>query len=211
MTAQTFPLQLMPWAGFRLELRIDVKHRPDELDTELETLYRRLYRPGDSLHGIATIATNFPELVFRYREADGEHYVYVEDVARRRLAGYTVFNRLIEVGRRADPYLRAPHSKYATPYQRRGISTAVYEWGLGRGFCLISGARQSPGANALWHSLARRHELGYLDVRDKTLRYLGQEVDRTAHDDLHTRMIMLGKDWSIDRLAALTGMRIGGD
>lgn len=75
MTALTFPLQLMPWAGFRLELRIDVKHRPDELDTELETLYRRLYRPGDSLHGIATIATNFPELVFRYREADGEHYV----------------------------------------------------------------------------------------------------------------------------------------
>ncbi|MBN9424393.1 MAG: N-acetyltransferase [Candidatus Accumulibacter sp. 66-26] len=194
-----------------MELRIDVKHRPDELDTELETLYRRLYRPGDSLHGIATIATNFPELVFRYREADGEHYVYVEDVARRRLAGYTVFNRLIEVGRRADPYLRAPHSKYATPYQRRGISTAVYEWGLGRGFCLISGARQSTGANALWHALARRHELGYLDVRDKTLRYLGREVDRKAHDDLHTRMILLGKEWSIERLAALTGMRLGGD
>ncbi len=211
MTALTFPLQLTPWAGFRLELRIDVKHRPDELDTELETLYRRLYRPGDSLHGIATIATNFPELVFRYREADGEHYVYVEDVARRRLAGYTVFNRLIEVGRRADPYLRAPHSKYATPYQRRGISTAVYEWGLGRGFCLISGARQSTGANALWHALARRHELGYLDVRDKTLRYLGREVDRKAHDDLHTRMILLGKEWSIERLAALTGMRLGGD
>lgn len=46
---------------------------------------------------------------------------------------------------------------------------------------------------------------------DKTLRYLGQAVDRAAHDDLHTRMILLGKDWSIDRLAALTGMRLGGD
>jgi hypothetical protein len=195
----------------RLELRIDVQHRPDELETELDTLYRRLYRPGNPLHGIATISVNFPEFAFRYREADGEHYVYVEDLARRRLAGYTVFNRLIEVGRRADPYLRAPHSKYAAPYQRRGISTAVYEWALGRGFCLISGARQSPGAHALWQSLARRHELGYLEVRDKKLRYLGQEVDEVVRGDLYTRMIMLGKDWSIERLASLTGMRVGGD
>lgn len=205
-----FSLQRNLWARFRLELRIDVQHRPDALDSELDALYRRLYRPGDTLHGIATIETGFPDLVFRHRETDGEHYLYVEDVARRRLAGYTVFNRLIEVGRRADPYLRAPHSKYTTPYQRRGISSAVYEWALGQGFCLISGARQSPGANALWHSLARRHELGYIDVRDKSLRYLGKEVSQPAHDDLHTRMMLLGGDWNIERLAERTGMQLPG-
>lgn len=212
MTALMAPLPWPPWRGLGLELRIDVQHRPDALDNELDTLHRRLVTPGGALHGIATldIDSPWPSLVFRYREADGEHYVYVEDTAHGCLAGYTVFNRLIEVGRRADPYLRAPHSKYAPAYQRRGLCTAVYEWALGRGICLLSGARQSPGAHALWHALARRHALGYVDVRDKTPRYLGCRVDRTVHDDLHTRMLLLGAGWSVDRLVEAAGMeRVG--
>ena len=96
----------------------------------------------------------------RYREADGEWYVYVEDLQRRRLAGYTVFNRLVELDRRADRHLRAPHSRYDTPYQRRGLASAVYRWALQEGWCLVSGARQSPGAHALWHQLCPAARLG---------------------------------------------------
>ncbi len=200
------PGMFMPWLARALELRIDVSHRPAELDQEFGSIYDRLNRPGDRLHGIPAIGTDSPELVIRYREADGEYYVYVEDVARKRLAGYTVFNRLIEVGRRADRYLRAPHSKYETAYQRRGLATAIYRWGLDAGLCLMTGARQSAGANALWHSLSRHYELGYVDLRYKTLSYLGREVSREVHGDLHTRMILLGKGWSVGRLAEVTGM-----
>ena len=205
---------LPPWAtrprglSSRTELRIDVALRPEDLETELDNLYRRLRTPGDSMFGIATLPINLPGLVFRTREADGEYYVYVEDVAQGRLAGYTVFNRLVELNRRADRHLRAPHSRYSPEYQRRGIATAVYEWALGSGLCLISGARQSAGAHGLWRSLAQRHELVYVDVRDKALRCLGAEVDDALLlDDLHTRMVLLGNEWTLDRLCGATGMR----
>jgi len=188
------------------ELRIDVDLRPEDLATELDNLYRRLRTPGDPMSGSATVPTSLPGLVFRTREADGEYYVYVEDVVHGRLAGYTVFNRLIELNRRADRYLRAPHSRYAPEYQRRGIATAVYEWALGSGLCLISGARQSTGAHGLWRALERHHELVYVDVRDKALRCLGTEVEDALLDDLHTRMVLLGGDWTLDRLCAATGM-----
>ena len=207
MSALAFPLSWMFPSGHLTELRVDVQPRSDELDAELEKLYRRLNSPGDSLHGIAALPSPLPGLVFRYRKADGEHYVYVEDVVRRRLAGYTVFNRLVELDRKADRHLRGPHSKYAKRYQRRGIATAVYEWGLNSGLCLISGPRQSEGAHALWMTLARRHPLGYVDLRDKVLHFLGDEVDRAVLGNFHTRMVLLGKGWTFDYLMADTGCR----
>ena len=190
-------------------LRIDVQHGPEELGRELDALYERMNTPGDAMHGMPVVGTDMPGLALRYREADGEYYVYVEDVARRLLAGYTVFNRLIEVGRRADPYVRAPHSKYAPGYQGRGLSTAIYEWGLDAGLCLLSGARQSAGAYALWRSLARRYELGYVDLRRKRMIYLGKRVGDAVLNDLHTRMFLLGQGWSREGFARATGMAGG--
>ena len=221
MTTLTFPLALpfvlssvlptwpkpMLWLRQRMELRVDVELRPEELNSGLNDLYKRLNTPGSPLYGIAVIGSPGPGLVFRYREADGEHYLYVEDVVRGQLAGYTVFNRLIEVGRRADPHLRAPHSKYAPDYQGRGIATAVYEWGLSQGMCLISGARQSTGAHGLWRALARAHELHHVHVERKTLRHLPSKPANEVDDDLHTRMLLLGKGWTLPRLMQATGMR----
>lgn len=196
----------MSWSARILELRIDVNPQPSELERELEMLYRRLNRRDDPLYGLAVVHIDYQGLVFRYREADGEHYIYVEDPARGCLAGYTILNRLIEVNRRADRHLRAPHSKYAPEYQRRGIATAIYRWWLEAGHCLISGARQSRGAHALWSSLSKRYELIYVDLRDKTLRYLGRQVDRQTREDLHTRMMLLGTGWNMDRLAHQAAM-----
>ena len=190
---------LPPW----MALRIDVQ-RPDEsIESELDTLYRRLHTAADPLAACTARPGPRPGLVWRHREADGEHYVYVEDTARGCLAGYTVFNRLIEVDRRTDPHVRAPHSRYAPAYQRRGIATAVYEWGLGQGLCLVSGARQSVGAHALWQALGRRHPLRYVALRHKRMHDLGDAPAPAVREHLDTRMIMLGRGWSLARLRTL--------
>ncbi|HNC67853.1 MAG TPA: hypothetical protein PLT85_12425 [Thauera aminoaromatica] len=187
----------------RMELRIDVSPPDTAIEAELDTLHGRLHTPGDALHACTRLPTLLPDLVFHHREADGEHYVYVEDVARGCLAGYTVFNRLIEVDRRTDRHVRSPHSKYAPAYQGRGLASAVYDWALGRGFCLVSGARQSAGAHALWHALARRHPLRWVALRTKRMHDLGASVAPTRAAELDTRMILLGHGWSAARLRSL--------
>jgi hypothetical protein len=174
-------------------MRIDIQHDPRAIEADLAALHRRWSTPERALRALSRLPIELAGFAFRHREADGEHYVYVEDVSRGRLAGTTVFNRLVEVNRRIDPYVRGPHSKYATAYQRRGIASAVYQWGLERGFSLVSGARQSEAAHALWRSLGRRYTLGYVTLRDKELRYLGTAIPAELHDDLHTRLILLGK------------------
>ncbi|KUE88565.1 hypothetical protein ASL20_12450 [Cupriavidus necator] len=201
--ALRLPAPALPRA---LELRIDVELAPGDIERELGALHDRIGQPGDCLHAMPALPAGAPGLRLRYREADGEYYVYVEDVMQRRLAGYTVFNRLIEVGRRADPWVRAPHTKFAPAYQRRGLARALYRWALDGGLCLLSGARQSAGANALWQVLAADYPMGYVDLRHKTLTWLGQAVDAPVREGLHTRMLLLGRGWTLDTFMARTGM-----
>lgn len=185
-------------------MRIDVGLEHRDLDAELATLHARMQRPGDVLHGMPAFASGLPDLVFRYREVDGEFYVYVEDTAHDVLAGCTVFNRVFEVDRRADRYVRSPHSKYAAGYRRRGVASAVYRWALHAGMCLVSGPRQSPGAHRLWMALARSHELVFVHARDRRLRILGATIEQPAFDDFHTRMMLLGVGWTLGRFAEAT-------
>lgn len=203
----TMPPALPGWLARLMELRIDVQHGPQRIDGELAAIHDRIRDPGDRLHRMPQVPLDHPELVIRHREADGEFYVYVEDLRRGQLAGYTIFNRLVELPRRADRYLRAPHSKYDPHYQRRGLATAIYRWGLDAGLCLLSGARQSPGAHALWQRLAADYELGHVELADKRLRYLGREVPPQVLGALSTRMLLLGRGWTLASLRAATGMR----
>lgn len=182
---------LVRWAAAWAVLRIDVDTRPAGIDEELQQVYGRL--TCGTLHCACTpLASQLPGLKLWHRQADGEHYVYVEDVPARRLAGYTVFNRLVEVNRAVDPHVRSPHSKYAPAYQRRGIATAVYAWALDSGLCLVSGARQSAGAHALWRALGRRYGLGYVQLQARRLRYLGPQVAPAQADRLDTRLMLWG-------------------
>lgn len=192
------------------ELRIDVHTGPEAIENELQSLHGRLHTPGDSMHDIERLQLlQDPRFVVHFREADGERYVYVEDTQERCLAGYTVFNRLIEINKRADRLLRAPHSKFAPGYQRRGLATAIYRWALDGGQCLITGARQSEGAHGLWERLSRDYEQGYVYLQDKSVTYLGPEVaDERLLDDLNTRRILLGQGWSIDGLVASARMDV---
>ena len=199
-----FAFGMRPFA----ELRIDVELPPWGVESELRRLHDRMRREGDPLCGLPVVRGLVPGFAFRWREADGELYVYVEDLASGRLAGYTVFNRLVELGRQADRHLRAPHSKYSRHYQRRGLASAVYRWALERGMCLISGARQSQAAHGLWLSLAARHELGYFQLKSRQLSYLGAQVAPGVLADFDTRMVLLGSGWTLERFAAETGARM---
>lgn len=59
----------------------------------------------------------------------------------------------------------------------------------------------------MWRSLAREHEIGCVRLHHHTLTYLGKEVPPEALNDLHTRMFLLGKGWTLSRFAVATGMR----
>ncbi|GAB3757561.1 hypothetical protein GCM10028796_01880 [Ramlibacter monticola] len=182
-------------------MRIDVALAHRDIDAELGMLHGRMQRPGDALHGLPAIATTWHDFVLRYREADGQFYVYVEDTARNRLAGSTVFHRVFEIDRQAERYLRSPHSRYASAYTRRGLGSAVYRWALHAGMCLMSGPRQSVAAHRLWMSLARSHELLFVQMRDRQLHCIGSPIEPAMFQDLDTRMVLLGAGWSPDRLA----------
>lgn len=198
------PRRLAP-AGNRAELRIDVDLGGHTVDADLRRLDDRLKARRIATASVPGLDARFPGLAFRHREADGEHYVYIHETATRRLVGCTVFNRLIELDRRADRHLRGPHSKYAADWQGRGIATAVYAWALDAGLCLVSGPRQSPAAHGLWRKLARRYRLGHVQLRDRQLRWLGEVVDPVVLDDFHTRLLLLGAGWCHDHFLEATG------
>ncbi|MBO9651931.1 MAG: N-acetyltransferase [Variovorax sp.] len=202
----------LPFPHFRIpfhkpvELRLDVDSSEDRSGS-LASIYDRIHTAGSPLHGLPAFGLRDPHLKVHVREADGEIYAYVEDMQRRCLAGSTVFNRLVEVDRRADRHLRSPHSRYLAQYQRLGIATAVYDWALASGICLITGARQSAGAHALWRGLARRYESGFAELRHKKLTYLGRDLAPGELDRLETRMFLLPKGWSLSQFRAAVGMR----
>lgn len=209
MSAVALPIVLAA-AGRPAELRIDVDHCDDGIERELAALYRRMARLGDCLYGMAGAGIEHPGFAFRQRVADGEHYVYAIDAVRGRMAGYTVFNRLIEVDRRTDRHVRAPHSKFGPAYRRAGIASAIYRWWLDGGNCLLSGARQSSGAHALWMSLARRYRLLHMHLEQRQLRLVAPEQLAASLDELGTRMLLLGAGWDLERWCAATGMPAAG-
>ena len=60
-----------------------------------------------------------------------------------------------------------------------------------------------------WHiKLAPDYRLGYVDITDKKMRYLGNSVAPEVLDHLNTRMFLLGKGWSLGSFAAATRMQI---
>ncbi len=201
-------LHLLPGLLRPAELRIDVALPPATVEADLERMHARLRRFGGALCGLRPLPIHLPGFAFRFREADGEQYVYVEDLANRRLAGCTVFNRLIELDRQADRHLRAPHSRYGRMYQRRGLASAVYRWALDGGMCLVTGARQSTGAHALWRSLAASYEMGGVMLKDKVLTWLGTELAPEVLEDFHTRLVLLGGGWDLRRFLEATGARM---
>lgn len=180
------------------ELRIDVALPEQDMERELQALHERwCLRPShlDIAQGL-----HLPDqsLSFRMRQADGEHFIYAIDHRRNALAAYIVMNRLIELNRRADRHLRSPHTKVARAYRRMGITSAVYRWWLDSGRSLISGARQSQAAYALWLSLAQDHPTVHVSLTGKRVRVVPAPLLPQILDDIDTRMVLLGRGCAVD-------------
>lgn len=187
-------------------MRIDVNYTAAQIDDELAALQHRLRDQATQLQPVRHTA-RLPGFAARFRCTDGSVFVYVEDLAQRRLAGYTVFRRLDGLDRRSRGAVLSPHSKFAPAYQRRGLASHVYGWMLDGGVCLVSGARQSPAAHALWRSIGRRRHLGFVRCSRRSLRYLGADAPPDAFDDLDTRMVLWGDDWCAERFDRLAPPR----
>ena len=181
-------------------MRVDVERDAHRLEGELDALYVRLLArvPAAALAGVPL--AGFPHLRLLRRTAHGEHYVYVHDAQRRCLAGCTVFNRLAGLDRALDAHVRSPHSRLRPAYQRLGLATAIYRDMLERGICLVSGARQSPGAHRLWRALARDYPLSYVRLHGRRIADAGRSIERRVFDDLDTRLLLCGAGWSAARL-----------
>lgn len=197
---------LPPWSAPRLlellrrlvtELRIDV-HLPEvELELELQRLHGRLPDLNPAARPLTELHLPRAGLRVTLREADGEQFVYVTDTVRDRLAAYITFNRLVEIHRRADRHLRAPHTKVSVSYRRQRIASTVYRWWLDGGRSAITGARQSPAARALWLSLARDYPLSYVRIENKRLYPLGDRISEAEMDSLQVRAVLLGRGRSL--------------
>lgn len=208
MNALTLPARFPLTSGWRkplasllTELRIDVFYPEDRVEAELAALTRR---------GAAVIARSdaLPELqlpqhglTVKTRCADGEHFLYVLDTVQRRVVAYVTLSRLIEVDRQVDPFLRSPHTKVASEYRRRGIATAAYRWWLDSGRCLVTGARQSPAAHALWGAMARSYRLVYVLLEGGRVRCLDGRPPAEVLDQLNCRAVLLGRNANLGDFA----------
>ena len=62
----------------------------------------------------------------------------------------------------------------------------------------MSGARQSPGAHALWRALSRRHAMTHVQLASGRLHFLAREVPDSVREQLDTRLILLGSGWTLE-------------
>lgn len=174
-----------------MRVDVDLEHR--DIEAELAALYGRLRPRADKLITLPIFAPRAPELVFKYREVDGEFYVYAEDPERGVLAGVTVFNRVPELDARVGRFVRSPHSRYAREYRRKGVASAVYQWALGAGICLVSGPRQSVGAYRLWMKLAVSYQLSFVQLTDRRVLIMDRVLEVFPFAEHQTRMLLLGE------------------
>ena len=176
------------------ELRIDVDLSGRDIQREFDALHERIRSNARTQEALRPLPLHLRGLVFRVREADGEYFVYAIDPLTDRIVAYSVFSRLVEVDRRTDRHLRAPHTKVVDGYRRMGIASAIYRWWLDSGRSLMTGARQSAGAHGLWMALARDYELAavHIDPR-KRLARLPLPPPAGFFDALDTRLVLVGR------------------
>ena len=182
------------WAQRLTELRIDVDLSGRDIQREFDALHDRIRTNHRTRDAMQPLPLHLLGLVLRMREADGEVFVYAIDPQRNRIVAYTVFNRLVEVDRRTDRHLRAPHTKVAHGYRRMGIATAIYRWWLDSGRSLMTGARQSAGAHGLWMALARDYELAAVRIAEhKRVERLPLPPPPGFYEALDTRLVLVGR------------------
>ncbi|MDX5445547.1 MAG: hypothetical protein LPJ87_05775 [Zoogloeaceae bacterium] len=174
-------------------MRLDVRVRNEDIDRELADMQARMERGPHALSKLPKADLRFPGVEFRVRHIAHEQRVFAIDSATGQLIGYSVFDVLPEGARRFRGSVRSVHSRYAAPYQGRGIASAVYSRVLSQGFVLVSGARQSRAAYALWKSLGRRTRLEIVRVSADAIEPLPISENDERFSDLDVRLRLGGQ------------------
>jgi len=182
-----------PWARWLTELRVDVHLPEDRVQAELDALNQRRDRLLGAAEALPPLAGMSAHLRVWVRQADGEFFVYVMDPYAGQMVAYVTLNRLVELNRQADRLFRAPHTKVAVPWRRRGIASAIYRWWLDSGQSLMTGARQSPAARGLWLSMARHYRMRYVSIDKRQVLDLGDHAPEGTLERLGTRAVLLGR------------------
>lgn len=169
-------------------MRFDVHVSNDQIEQELAALQEKMSHGRYALSNLPKLDLRFADLEFRLRKISREQRVYVVDRANGNLVGYSVFDILPEGSRRLHGTVRSVHSRYSAPYQGRGIATALYTKVLADGFVLVSGARQSRAAYALWKSLGRRARFDIVKISPENIEPLKISERDERFQDLDVRL-----------------------
>lgn len=174
-------------------MRFDVRVHNEDIERELADMQARMERGRHALSSLPRFDLHFHGMEFRVRRIAHEQRVFAIDSGNGRLVGYSVFDILPEGARRYRGSVRSVHSRYAAPYQGRGIASAVYARVLSQGFVLVSGARQSRAAYALWKSLGRRMRFEIVRVSADAIEPLAISENDARFSDLDVRLRLGGR------------------
>lgn len=169
-------------------MRFDVRITNEQIEQELTALQARMAHGRHALMKLPVLDMQFPDIEFRVRKIAREQRVYAIDTRCQRLIGYSVFDILPEGSRKLHGTVRSVHSRYAMDYQGRGIATALYTKVLSDGFVLVSGARQSRAAYALWKSLGRRMKFNIVRISPQAIEPLPISERDDRFQDLDVRL-----------------------
>lgn len=99
-----------------------------------------------------------------------------------------------------DEKIVNPHSRLLPEHRGKGVMRRLYQHVLDEGYCFISGKRHSVSANRLWESLSRTNPWFLVDRKNLShLVFLGQDVSPKIAQRKDTRIVLLGKGWTVEK------------
>lgn len=131
----------------------------------------------------------------------GDFIILVIDDSVTKIAGAVTLENWPSFSRVRSPF-KTPHSMFDPAYAGKGLATLVYTWLLKSGLCLISGEFQTQGANRLWAKLASNWPWFLIKQEASSYSYLGQEVSKGVALSRKSRIVLLGKGWTLDKFKA---------
>ncbi|QDH83593.1 hypothetical protein [Achromobacter phage Motura] len=102
-----------------------------------------------------------------------------------------------------------PHVLIAKTEQGKGLAYSIYAYFLEKGMVFMAGETQSQGASGLWAKLGQKYPQFIVHhAMNGDLTYLGESVDPKVMKKDETRIIMLGKGQTMQKVAKKTKMKM---
>lgn len=94
-----------------------------------------------------------------------------------------------------------PHSKLLPEHTGNGLMPRMYQKVLDQGYCFVTGTGHTAAANKLWQSLAKHNPWFMVkELPGHKFEYIGQDVPEKLAKSTKTRIVILGKGWTVEKL-----------